>query len=275
MSSSKQLDIQLWRMKLLYSLLSLARTASRDSFAPCQRSSTCTCLQTNENEQTSKMNVLGGKGLFQQRSLQTIRWMKHFCVTKAPQDALYKTSPLWRPTNVRCRCMSDADRPAAGGKWRTVYEGPLSKTVKRVKMLSLTTAAATFAGSPLLIFFGKQAASLPVKVILVTLLCSVGGGSTLLLHYLSMPYVHKMDFNPEEKVFAVETLSLFALPRRTEFSVDDIHVFAEDRAFSTFEAHGVKYFIHKELVEAQQFLHFIEKWKKGEATDFKKLSSYV
>ena len=192
---------------------------------------------------------------------------------KAPQDALNTSSPVWRPANLRSRCMCQTrGEPASSGNWRTVYEGPLSKSVKHVKMLSLTTAAATFVGSPLLIFYGKQAASLPVKVFLVALLCSIGGGSTLLLHFLSLPYVHKMDFNPDEKVFAVETLSLFALLRRTEFSVDDINVYEDDRAFSTFEACGVKYFIHKELVESQQFLHFIEKWKKGEATDFKKPS---
>jgi len=165
-----------------------------------------------------------------------------------------------------------AESDGSVDKWKTVYEGPLSRSVKLVKMLSLTTAAATFIGTPLLIFFGKYTASLPVKVTFMTFLCSIGGGSTLLLHFLSLPYVHKMDFNPEEKVFAVETLSLFALRKRTEFSVDDISVYVEDKAFSTFEARGVKYFIHKELVEAQQLLHFIEKWKKGEATDFKKPS---
>lgn len=212
--------------------------------------------------------VLGGNWLFKQRSLQAIQWIKLCSATRAPQDALFKSSTLF---NLHFRCMS-AESDGYVGKWKTVYEGSLSRSVKLVKMLSLTTAAATFVGTPLLIFFGKHAASLPVKVTLVTFLCSIGGGSTLLLHFLSLPYVHKMDFNPEEKVFAVETLSLFALRKRTEFSVDDITVYVEDKAFSTFEARGVKYFIHKELVEAQQFLHFIEKWKKGEATDFKKPS---
>lgn len=214
------------------------------------------------------LRVSWGKWLFKQRSLQAIQWIKLCSATGAPQDALFKSSPKF---NLHFRCMS-AESDRSVGKWKTVYEGPLSRSVKLVKMLSLTTAAATFVGTPLLIFFGKHAASLPVKVTLVALLCSIGGGSTLLLHFLSFPYIHKMDFNPEEKVFAVETLSLFALRKRTEFSVDDITVYVEDRAFSTFEAHGVKYFIHKELVEAQQFLHFIEKWKKGEATDFKKPS---
>lgn len=211
------------------------------------------------------LRILGRKWLFKQISLQ---WIKLFNATKAPQDALFKSLPLF---NLHSRFIS-AESDRSVGKWKTVYEGPLSRSVKLVKMLSLTTAAATFLGTPLVIFFGKHAASLPVKVTLLTLLCSIGGGSTLLLHFISLPYVHKMDFNREEKVFAVETLSLFALRKRTEFSVDDISIFVEDRAFSTFEARGVKYFIHKELVEAQQFLHFIEKWKKGEATDFKKPS---
>ena len=214
------------------------------------------------------LRVSGGKWFFTQRSLQAIQWIKLGSATRAPQDALFKSSPLF---NLHPRYIS-AESDRSVGKWKTVYEGPLSRSVKLVKMLSLTTAAATFVGTPLVIFFGKHAASLPVKVTLVALLCSIGGGSTLLLHFLSLPYIHKMDFNPEEKVFAVETLSLFALRKRTEFSVDDITVYVEDRAFSTFEARGVKYFIHKELVEAQQFLYFIEKWKKGEPTDFKKPS---
>ena len=216
------------------------------------------------------LRVLGRKWLFKQRSFQAIQWIKLCSATKAPRDALFKSSPY---LNVQFRCMSaESESDRSVDKWKTVYEGPLSRSVKLVKMLSLTTAAATFVGTPLLIFVGKHAASLPLKVTLVALLCSIGGGSTLLLHFISLPYVHKMDFNPEQKVFAVETLSLFALRKRTEFSADDITVFVEDRAFSTFEVRGVKYFIHKELVEAQQFLHFIEKWKKGEATDFKKPS---
>lgn len=203
--------------------------------------------------------------LLNQRSLHTTQWKKHFSATKAPQDVSFKTARIWRPASLRYRCMCLSD-PSAASKWKTVYEGPLSKAVKRVKRLSLTSATLSFVCPPLMILFGKQVASLP----LVTLfLYSFGGGSLLLYHYCTFRYVHKMDFNPEEKLFAVETLSLFALRKRNEFSVDDITVYVEDRAFSTFEANGVKYFIHKELVESQQFLHFVEKWKKGEETNFK------
>ena len=185
----------------------------------------------------------------------------HITQRSAYVDAKKTHQDLLRLQNVRLgssfrmMCTTTPERE----KWKIVYEGPISRPVKLVKMLSLTTAVATFIASPLMIFFGKHGGSLSVKVVLVALFCSVGGGSTALLHWLTKPYVHRMYFDPERKRFAVETLSLFAVRKRTEFSADDILVYPDDRAFSTFEANGVRYFIHKELVEAQQVLYFIER----------------
>ena len=196
-----------------------------------------------------------------------IQKIKQFSATKAPQDMSCKNAALWRPSNLQYyRCMYHTELSDQSGQWKTVYEGPIAKSVKFVKLLSLTTAATMFVVAPLTIFFGKQAASLPLKVCLVTFLCSFGCGSTALLHWVSKPYVHKMEFNPQEKRFAVETLTLFASRKRAEFSVDDITIYQDNRAFSTFEAQGVKYLIHTELVEAQQILHFIQEWKAGNKT---------
>ena len=210
------------------------------------------------------------------RSPQIIQGIRQFSASKAPQCILFKNTPLWRPSNLHHRCLFHTDNfiSEQSGQWKTVYEGPIAKSVKFVKILSLTTAATMFVVAPLTIFFGKQAASLPLKVCLVIFLCSLGSGSTALLHWVSRSYVSKMEFNPQEKRFAVETLSLFASRKRAEFSVDDVTVYPDTRAFSTFEAHGGKYFIHTELVEAQQILSFIAEWKGGNETslqsDFEK-----
>ena len=218
-----------------------------------------------------------GYQVFNRRCSYTVQKIKQFSVSKvwkAPKDISLKNAALLRPSIFVHRCMYHTEMLDQSGQWRTVYEGPIAKSVKFVKMLSLTTAATMFVVAPLTIFFGKQAASLPVKVCLVIFLCSFGSGSTALLHWVSKPYVRKIEFNPQEKRFAVETLSLFAARKRAEFSVDDITVYRDNRAFSTFEARGVKYFIHTELVEAQQILHFIEEWKAGYKTtlqsDFEK-----
>ena len=200
---------------------------------------------------------------FNQRSPRIIQRKSQFGTTKAPQEILFKNASLLRLSNLQYRCMFHTESDNSG-QWKTVYEGPIAKSVKYVKILSLTTAATMFFVAPLTIFFSKQAASLPLKVCLVIFLCSFGCGSTGVLHWVSKPYVRRMEFNPQEKRFAVETLSLFATPKRAEFSVDDVTVYRDNRAFSTFEAHGVKYFIHTELVEAQQILQFIDESKAGD-----------
>ena len=200
---------------------------------------------------------------FNQRSPRIIQGIRQFGITKATQETSFKNAALWRLSNLEYRCTFHTESKNSD-QWKTVYEGPISKSVKFVKILSLTTAATMFFVAPLTIFFGKQAASLPLKVCLVIFLCSFGCGSTGLLHWVSKPYVRRMEFNPQEKRFAVETLSLLASPKRAEFSVDDVTVYRDNRAFSTFEVHGVKYFIHTELVEAQQILHFIEELKAGD-----------
>ncbi|XP_022794204.1 uncharacterized protein C1834.10c-like [Stylophora pistillata] len=201
------------------------------------------------------------------RSLDTIRWIKHLSAANVNQDMLLRTKSFLRPASWQYRYLNDSS-----SEWKTVYEGPISRSVKLVKLLSLTTAASTLVCSPLLVLFGNQASSAAMKTIAVLLLCTIGTGSTALLHFVAKAYVHKMDFNPKENIFAVETLSLLALRKRVEFSADDIFVYPDDRAFSTFEAHGRKYFIHKELVEAQQVLYFIEKRQKKEASEFEKSS---
>ena len=143
------------------------------------------------------------------------------------------------------------------GKWKKVYEGPLSKPVRLVKMFSLSTAAASLIGSPIIVFFGKQSVPYVGKLAIAAVMCFAGCGTTTLLHLLTKSYVHQMYFDPDSKMFAVETLSLFCRQTRSEFSVDDIALNREEKLFSSFRALGRNYFIHQELVEGQQVLQYV------------------
>jgi len=141
--------------------------------------------------------------------------------------------------------------------WSLVYEGPLSKSVKYVKSFSLTTAAASLIGSPILVYCGKQSVPLAGKLAIAGLLCIVGTSTTVLLHWFTKAYVHRLYFDSTRQVFSAETLSFFGSRQKTEFQVKDI-VFPEvEGAFSTFQANGKQFFIHQEMVEAQQVLHFV------------------
>lgn len=145
--------------------------------------------------------------------------------------------------------------------WSLVYEGPLSKSVKYVKTFSLTTAAASLVGSPILVYFGKQSVPLVGKLAIASLLCLVGTSTTVLLHFFSKAYVHKLYYNSSKQVFEAETLSFFGRRQRTKFVVHDIVFPEEESAFSTFQVNGKRFFIHQEMVEAQQVLHFVRESK--------------
>ncbi|EDO34911.1 predicted protein, partial [Nematostella vectensis] len=138
-----------------------------------------------------------------------------------------------------------------------VYEGPLSKSVRYVKTFSLTTAFASIVGSPILVYFGKQSVPLAGKLAIAGLLCLVGTSTTILLHWFTKGYVHKMYFDPSKQMFSVDTLSFFGRPQRSEFTVNDVVFPSEESAFKTFEANGKPFFIHQEMVEAQQVLHYL------------------
>ena len=177
---------------------------------------------------------------------------------------------LWPVTYARAQHLTIKNfcQTSSSGNvnWRVVYEGPLSRAVKRIKIFSLTTATASMIGCPILVFFGKQSVPLVGKLAIAGLLGIVGVATTLFLHAFTRTYVHKAYFSPEEQKFAVETFSLFARLKRSEFYAHDVVIPKEGKMFSTFEAYGRRYFIHEELIEAQQILQFVRDYQQDRDT---------
>lgn len=190
------------------------------------------------------------------------------CTRKATSTFISKlchkseTSTWIRSVPVR-RISGDSKLISTNERWKMVYEGPLSRTVRLVKTFSLTTAVASLVGSPVIMFFGKQSVPFVGKLAIATVMCFAGCGTTVLLHMITKSYIHKLYFDPDEKLFAAETLNLFSKRARTEFSVEDITIHQADKAFSTFEVKGRNYFLHQELLEAQQVLQYVHEWKKA------------
>ena len=141
-----------------------------------------------------------------------------------------------------------------------IYEGPLSKSVSYVKVFSLTTCLAAMIGSPCLVFLGKESVPLIGKVAVAGTVALFGTTTTFLLHWVTRVYVHRLFFNPMEKTFTAETMSIFARRKLTQFSVRDINIPSEESAFSTFVAKDKKYFIHMELPEAQQVMNYVKEY---------------
>ena len=149
-----------------------------------------------------------------------------------------------------------SDGAASNGR-QLVYEGPLSRSIQLVKVFSLSTALATVVATPILMLYGKESVPLVGKVAIATTILLAGTSTTFLLHWITKVYVHKMFYNVATETFIVETMSMLARRRETELKLNEIRLAKESTAFTTFQGKGKKYFLHTDLLEAQQVLQFI------------------
>ena len=143
------------------------------------------------------------------------------------------------------------------GDRQLVYEGPLSRSVQLVKVFSLSTAFATIVATPILMIYGKESVPVAGKMAIGATIVTAGTSTTFLLHWMTKVYVHKMFYSATTETFIVETMSMFARRKETEFKLNEIKLAKEPTAFTTFQAQGKKYFLHTDLLEAQQVLQFI------------------
>lgn len=167
----------------------------------------------------------------------------------------FSKSPL-----TRCLSKTTSTRhesTAVQSERKLVYEGPLSRSVQVVKVFSLSTALATMVATPVLMIYGKQTVPLAGKLAIALTIVLAGTSTTFLLHWVTKVYVHRMFYNEATERFTVETMSFLARRKETEFSLDEIRLAKEPTAFTTFQAKGKKYFLHTDLLEAQQVLQFV------------------
>lgn len=138
-----------------------------------------------------------------------------------------------------------------------VYEGPLSRSVQLVKVFSLSTALATVVATPILMAYGKETVPLIGKVAIASTVLLAGTSTTFLLHWVTKVYVHKLYYSAATETFIAETMSVLARRKEAQFKLHEIRLAKEPTAFTTFQAKGKKYFLHTDLLEAQQVLQFI------------------
>ncbi|XP_057306703.1 transmembrane protein 70, mitochondrial-like [Hydractinia symbiolongicarpus] len=152
------------------------------------------------------------------------------------------------------------EKPVSSDEFRLIYEGPLSQKIKFIKLFSLSTSFLAVFAAPVFILQGKESVPVIGKMILATTVVTMGVTTTILLHWLSRVYVHKMYFHPHSRTFAAETLNFFGRKKTKTFLVEDITVPEIENAFSTFEANGCRYFIHTDLKEAEQVMKYVKEY---------------
>ncbi|XVE99358.1 hypothetical protein REPUB_Repub03eG0191300 [Reevesia pubescens] len=109
----------------------------------------------------------------------------------------------------------DEDEKGAG----VVYYGPISSTVKKVKMLSLSTCCLSVSLGPVITFMTSP----DINVILKGAVASsviFFSATTAVLHWFVSPYIHKIWWKPVSDSFEVEMMSWLAtyIPRTIKFA---------------------------------------------------------
>lgn len=121
------------------------------------------------------------------------------------------------------------------------YVGPLSKTHRLLKRVSLGNTAVSLGAAPLIIEYAN--ASLPSRIGLAISFAFFGLLTTGALHWMTTPYVHELFYTASNQNLRVKTVNLVGLPKWTEFNINDVQPLPWSRPVATFMAKGKFYYI--------------------------------
>lgn len=104
---------------------------------------------------------------------------------------------------------------------KLVYKGNANKTVRIIKLFSITTSIMGVCLQPML-FKEMGDSALAFKVAAMTATAFFVFGTPLLLHFLSKRYVLQMYFNENTRIFTAERYNIFAQPKKFSFTAEQI-----------------------------------------------------
>ncbi|GAB2223451.1 hypothetical protein Droror1_Dr00017592 [Drosera rotundifolia] len=127
-----------------------------------------------------------------------------------------------------------------------VYHGPISSTIKKVKLLSLSTCCLSVSLGPVITFMTSPEMNIILKGAVASTVIILSASTTAALHWFVSPYIHKIRWQPGSDSFEVDMMSWLAtfIPRTIKFA--DIRLPKTTRPFVTFKANGDFYFVDAE-----------------------------
>eukprot|EP00262_Sarcandra_glabra_P017989 TRINITY_DN6336_c0_g1_i1.p1 TRINITY_DN6336_c0_g1~~TRINITY_DN6336_c0_g1_i1.p1 ORF type:complete len:270 (+),score=26.37 TRINITY_DN6336_c0_g1_i1:64-810(+) len=127
-----------------------------------------------------------------------------------------------------------------------VYYGPISSTIKKVKLLSLSTCCLSVSLGPIITFMTAPDMNVILKGAVASTVIFLSASTTGALHWFVSPYIHKLRWEPGSDKVEVEMLSWLAthIPKTIKFA--DIRPPETNRPFVTFKANDNFYFIDEE-----------------------------
>lgn len=152
-----------------------------------------------------------------------------------------------------------------------VYYGPISSTIKKVKLLSLSTCCLSVSLGPVITFMTSPDMNVILKGAVASSVIFLSATTTAALHWFVSPYIHKLKWQPGSDTFDVEMLSWLAshIPKTIKFA--DIKLPDTNRPYVTFKANGNFYFVDAEHCHNKALLARLTPQKGSQESAFKNL----
>lgn len=152
-----------------------------------------------------------------------------------------------------------------------VYYGPISSTIKKVKLLSLSTCCLSVSLGPVITFMTSPDMNVILKGAVASSVIFLSATTTAALHWFVSPYIHKLKWQPGSDTFDVEMLSWLAshIPKTIKFA--DIRLPDTNRPYVTFKANGNYYFVDAEHCHNKALLARLTPQKATQESAFKNL----
>lgn len=187
------------------------------------------------------------------------------------QRRLLSQTPMAEDNKISIGTQKQAEEGNEQKDTGVVYHGPISNTIKNVKLLSLSTCCLSVSLGPVITFMTSQDMNVILKGAVASTVIIFSASTTAALHWFVSPYVHKLRWQPGSDSFEVEMMSWLAtyLPRTIKFA--DIRPPETNRPYVSFKANGNFYFVDAEHCHNKALLAKLTPQKQAHESTLKNL----
>lgn len=165
------------------------------------------------------------------------------------RDLVHKNTKFWPSSCRTCAGSSSGAKSASPGSGvademgQLVYEGSLTRTVRGVKLFSLSTSCLGLAIQSLVYVKMSESQSTGWVFLFAGSIATIVLMSPLLLHYVAKRYVTHLYYEPNSRTFTTWSLTLLNRKRETRFKAEDVVVPTVRGPFTTFTVARRPFFI--------------------------------
>ncbi|XP_078160600.1 uncharacterized protein LOC144556006 [Carex rostrata] len=191
----------------------------------------------------------------------------------SPVYSLTQSRPASQATESKIAIGPELKRtqPVEGKESGLVYVGPISSTIKKVKLLSLSTCCLSVSLGPVITFMTSPEMNVILKGAVASTVIFLSASTTAALHWFVSPYIHKLRWQPGSDSFESEMMSWLATPLRKTIKFAEVRRADTNRPFVTFKADGNYYFVDADHFQNKALLARLTPEKGSQESAFKNL----